>query len=83
MRNSAGAVVIGGGVIGTSVCYNLASRGVEGPVLVEREGLGGWVDREVVRDQHGVQPAAVHTSRRFRGGHSQACQGGTGGVAQL
>ena len=40
MRNSAGAVVIGGGVIGTSVCYNLASRGVEGPVLVEREGLG-------------------------------------------
>ena len=40
MRSSAEAVVIGGGIIGTSICYNLASRGVKGPVLLEKEGLG-------------------------------------------
>ncbi len=34
------AVVIGGGVMGTSILYNLASRGVKGPVLLERDTLG-------------------------------------------
>ena len=34
------AVVIGGGVMGTSILYNLASRGVKSPVLLERETLG-------------------------------------------
>ena len=33
-------VVIGGGVMGASILYNLASRGVQGPVLLERDTLG-------------------------------------------
>ena len=40
MRNSAEAVIIGGGLAGTSICYNLGSRGVKDTVLLEREGLG-------------------------------------------
>ena len=34
------AVVIGGGVMGTSILYNLASRDVKAPVLLERDTLG-------------------------------------------
>ena len=34
------AVIIGGGVMGTSILYNLAMRGVKGPVLLERDTLG-------------------------------------------
>lgn len=34
------AVVIGGGVMGTSILYNLVSRGVQSPVLLERTTLG-------------------------------------------
>ena len=34
------AVVIGGGVMGTSILYNLALRGVKAPVLLERDTLG-------------------------------------------
>ena len=34
------AVVIGGGVMGASILYNLASRGVESPILLERSTLG-------------------------------------------
>lgn len=34
------AIVIGGGVMGTSILYNLVSRGVASPVLLERETLG-------------------------------------------
>ena len=34
------AVVIGGGVMGTSILYNLALRGVGAPVLLERDALG-------------------------------------------
>ena len=34
------AVVIGGGVMGTSILYNLVSRGVQKPVLLERTTLG-------------------------------------------
>ncbi len=34
------AVVIGGGVMGTSILYNLVSRGVQAPVLLERDTLG-------------------------------------------
>ena len=40
MRNSAEAVIIGGGLAGTSICFNLASRGVRDTVLLEKEGLG-------------------------------------------
>ena len=34
------AVVIGGGVMGASILYHLAERGVESPVLLERDTLG-------------------------------------------
>ena len=34
------AVVIGGGVMSASILYNLALRGVQGPVLLERDTLG-------------------------------------------
>ena len=34
------AVVIGGGVMGASILYNLVSRGVRAPVLLERDTLG-------------------------------------------
>ena len=34
------AVVIGGGVMGTSILYNLVSRGMQNPVLLERTTLG-------------------------------------------
>ena len=34
------AVIIGGGVMGTSIAYNLVSRGMKSPVLLERDTLG-------------------------------------------
>ena len=40
MTTTTEAVVIGGGVMGTSILYNLATRGVKGPVLLERDALG-------------------------------------------
>lgn len=40
MTVKAEAVIIGGGVMGTSILYNLASRGVKAPVLLERDTLG-------------------------------------------
>ena len=40
MSASADAVIIGGGVMGASVLYNLAARGVRSPILLERDTLG-------------------------------------------
>ena len=40
MTVKAESVIIGGGVMGTSILYNLASRGVKAPVLLERDTLG-------------------------------------------
>jgi glycine/D-amino acid oxidase-like deaminating enzyme len=40
MTTTTEAVVIGGGVMGTSILYNLVTRGVERPVLLERDALG-------------------------------------------
>lgn len=37
---SAGVVIIGGGIVGTSIAYHLAAAGVRGVVLVERAELG-------------------------------------------
>ena len=34
------AVIIGGGVMGASILYYLASRGVRSPILLERKTLG-------------------------------------------
>ena len=40
MPKTADAVIIGGGVMGCSILYNLAARGMKGLVLLEREVLG-------------------------------------------
>ena len=40
MSASADAVIIGGGVMGASVLYSLAARGVRSPLLLERDTLG-------------------------------------------
>ena len=40
MTVTAEAVVIGGGVMGASILYNLASMGVVAPILLERQTLG-------------------------------------------
>ena len=40
MTKTADAVVIGGGVMGASILYNLVSRGVGSAVLLERDTLG-------------------------------------------
>ena len=40
MADTADAVVIGGGVMGCSILYNLAARGMTGTVLLERDLLG-------------------------------------------
>ena len=40
MRSSADVVVLGGGVMGASILFNLAKRGVTETVLVERAALG-------------------------------------------
>ena len=40
MTLTADAVIVGGGVMGTSILYNLAKQGVRCPLLLERETLG-------------------------------------------
>src|SRR5215470_1901626 len=40
LPRTASAVVIGGGVVGCSIAYNLARRGLSGVVVVERETVG-------------------------------------------
>ena len=40
MAVTASAVVIGGGVMGASILFNLANRGVDSPILLERDTLG-------------------------------------------
>ncbi len=40
MRDQAAVVIVGGGVVGASVAYHLAVRGLTDVVVVERSGLG-------------------------------------------
>ncbi len=40
MKSTADAVVIGGGVMGCSILYNLAAKGLTDAVLLERDLLG-------------------------------------------
>jgi glycine/D-amino acid oxidase-like deaminating enzyme len=40
MTKTTDAVIIGGGVMGTSILYNLAMQGLKAPVLLERDTLG-------------------------------------------
>ena len=37
----ADVVIVGGGIIGASIAYHLAARGVRDVVVLEREQLGG------------------------------------------
>lgn len=37
--STADAVIVGGGVMGCSILYNLVARGLNGAVLFEREAL--------------------------------------------
>ena len=53
MKLSAEAVIIGGGVMGCSIAYNLAVRGLTGVLLLERDVLGSG--------STGRSTASVHT----------------------
>ncbi|MCH8987601.1 MAG: FAD-binding oxidoreductase [Chloroflexi bacterium] len=53
MTTTAGVVIIGGGVMGCSIAYNLAARGMPGVLLLEREVLGSG--------STGRSTASVHT----------------------
>ena len=46
MPERASVVVIGGGVIGTSIAYHLASSGVSDVVLVERDELASLIEQQ-------------------------------------
>ena len=39
MKKTAGAVVIGGGIVGISIAHYLARKGLSNVVLLEKEGL--------------------------------------------
>jgi len=53
VQSSAEAVIIGGGVMGCSIAYNLATRGMTGVLLLERDVLGSG--------STGRSTASVHT----------------------
>ena len=40
MKTTADVVVIGGGVVGTSILYNLGQLGITDTLLIERDVLG-------------------------------------------
>src|SRR2546423_11375266 len=40
MRQTASVVIVGGGVVGTSIAYHLAVRGLTDVVVIERSALG-------------------------------------------
>ena len=42
MSQTADAVIIGGGVMGCSILYNLAARGLKNLVLLERAKRAAW-----------------------------------------
>ena len=53
MISTASTVIIGGGVMGCSIAYNLAARGVTGILLLERDVLAA--------EATGRSTALVHT----------------------
>ena len=53
MTTTASAVIIGGGVMGCSIAYNLAARGMTGVLLLERDVIGSGAT--------GRSTASVHT----------------------
>jgi sarcosine oxidase subunit beta len=58
MRNTAEAVIIGGGVIGSSLLYNLAMRGMRDVVLLERDVIasGGTGRSQAISRMHYSNP---------------------------
>jgi glycine cleavage system aminomethyltransferase T/glycine/D-amino acid oxidase-like deaminating enzyme len=69
---SAPAVVIGGGIIGVSILYHLAKRGVAGAVLLERKRLASgttWHAAGIVgqlRESSAQTELAKYTTRLFQ-----------------
>lgn len=59
MTQTAGAVVVGAGIIGTSTAFNLARHGVSDVVVLDRDGVAAQASRlsaDLVgarRGQHG------------------------------
>lgn len=72
LPHSAPVVVIGGGIIGVSVLYHLAKRGVEGAVLLERKRLASgttWHAAGIVgqlRESSSQTELAKYTTRLFQ-----------------
>ncbi|HEY4866005.1 MAG TPA: FAD-binding oxidoreductase [Candidatus Dormibacteraeota bacterium] len=61
MRNSADVVVVGAGIIGSSVAYNLARLGVRDVLLLERDGVAAHASRlsaGLVRTHYSNAPEA-------------------------
>ena len=69
MKSKADVVIIGGGVMGCSILFNLARRGVTDTVLVEKESLGaGSTGRSsgIVRMHYSSEVNARLASHRRR-----------------
>jgi glycine/D-amino acid oxidase-like deaminating enzyme len=72
LPKSAPIVVIGGGIIGVSILYHLAKRGVEGAVLLERKKLASgttWHAAGIVgqlRESSSQTELAKYTTRLFQ-----------------
>jgi glycine/D-amino acid oxidase-like deaminating enzyme len=71
LPDKASVVVIGGGIIGVSVLYHLAKRGVTDAVLIERKKLASgttWHAAGIVgqlRESSSQTELAKHTARLF------------------
>ena len=88
MANKADVIIIGGGVIGCAIAYNLAKRGVM-PIVIEKEEIGtgassrnGGGVRQSARDPREL-PLAMHAVKNIWPGLSdelgsdvEYCQGG-------
>lgn len=72
LPQSAPVVIIGGGIIGVSILYHLARRGVEGAVLLERKQLASgttWHAAGIVgqlRESSAQTELAKYTARLFK-----------------
>jgi sarcosine oxidase subunit beta len=59
LPRTAGAVVIGGGVVGCSIAYHLARRGMRDVLVLEREGVGAGTTSKAaggIRAQFSTEP---------------------------